>query len=280
MKNIFLFFIIQSVVFLALNSHSAVIQHNYIALKHIEKISKFRSGAGHDFSYDGDLIANGFYEVETDPTETNRSMKHYFHVIEQYRETNTTIPIYAPFDGTIHRVSNDSHWRGFTDKQVWIQSNANPNYYAVIFHVNLSDTFPQAWNDYPQNLWPYWEPNDSQYLKITMQAGEIIGFADTRQIASSDIAILHKVSGQEYHYLSFFDSAVMPYSVFQEFVDKGITSQSNLIFSKDYRDANPIPENHQWDGYTPDDWVDLKSGPVIIPSTRLLLLKYDPTKGP
>lgn len=267
-----LFIILQS-IFFGIIVNASIIEHNYIDIKFVDRLSKFRSGAGHDYSYHAFAIANGFYEFETDPTETNRSMKHYFQVYEQYREDNLTIPIYAPFDGKIHRVSNEAQWRGYTDKQVWIKSSSNPNYYVIIFHVNLSETFPQIWNDYPRELWEYWEPDDTHYDRITMEAGEIIGYADTRERIGSDIAILQKVSEHEYHYLSYFDPVVMPDSIFQDYVERGVTSRMDLIFSKEFRDANPIPDDYQWGVYNTDDWVILNYVPPSIPATLLLLLE-------
>ena len=56
----------------------------------------------------------------------------------------------------------------------------------------------------------YWEPDDSHHDRISMQAGEIMGYADTRERIGSDIAILHKVFEQDYHYFSYFDPVVMP----------------------------------------------------------------------
>ena len=250
-----------------------ILQHHYIDIKYVDRISKFRSGAGHDYSYEASIIAAGFYELETDPSENNRSMKHYFLFEKRYRGNITTIPIYAPFDGIIHRVSNEVQEGDDTDKQVWIRSNAQPDYYLIIHHVNLSETFPQIWNDYPKELWEHWQPDDEQYDRITMQAGEIIGYADTKERVASDVAVLHKISEQEYHYRSYFDPVIMPDSIFQRFVDRGVTGRSDLIISKAYRDAHPIPDDHQWDSYDPDDWVILNNVASPIPSTTLLLLE-------
>jgi len=259
--------------FYSLTVDAEILQHHYIDIKYVDKISKFRSGAGHDYSYDASIIAAGFYELETDPSENNRSMKHYFLFEERYRDNITAIPIYAPFDGVIHRVSNEVQEGEYTDKQVWIRSIAQPDYYLIIHHVNLSEIFPQIWNDYPKELWDHWEPDDEQYDRITMQAGEIIGYTDTRERVASDVAVLHKISEQEYHYRSYFDPVVMPDSIFQHFVRRGVTARSNLIFSKEYRDANPIPEDHQWGDYDPNDWVILNNVSSSMPSTILLLLE-------
>lgn len=259
--------------FYSLTVDAEVLQHRYIDKKYVDMISKFRSGAGHDYSYEASIIASGFYELETDPSENNRSMKHYFLIEKRYRGDDTTIPIYAPFNGIIHRVSNELHEGIYRGKQVWIKSIGQPDYYLIIFHVNLSETFPQIWNDYPKELWEHWKPDDDQYDRITMQEGEIIGYADTRVTGASDVAVLHKISEQEYHYRSYFDSAVMPDSIFQDFVRRGVSDRSDLIISKEYRDASPIPEDHQWGDYDPNDWVILNNVSSSMPSTILLLLE-------
>ena len=259
--------------FYSLTVDAEVLQHRYIDKKYVDMISEFRSGAGHDYSYEASIIASGFYELETDPSENNRSMKHYFLIEKRYRGDDTTIPIYAPFNGIIYRVSNELNEGIYRGKQVWIKSIGQPGYYLIIFHVNLSETFPQIWNDYPKELWEHWKPDDDQYDRITMQAGEIIGYADTRVTSASDVAVLHKISEQEYHYRSYFDSAVMPDSIFQDFVRRGVSERSDLIISKEYRDANPIPEDHQWGDYDPNDWVILNNVSSSMSSTILLLLE-------
>lgn len=270
MKKLLAILWVLTLVFIQ-RANATVIEHDYFELDYVQQLSKFRSGAGHDYSYDGLMISEGFYEQETDPTEINRSMKHYFTPYAQYLGNNTTNPIYAPFDGSIYRVSNDAQWSGFIDKQVWIQSNDNPDYFAIIFHVNLSETFPQIWNDYPQDLWPFYEPDDQVYDRINMISGEIIGFADTRgEKTSSDIAILRKISETEYHYISYFDSDVMPDLIFANYQARGALSRENLIISKEFRDLNPVD---WWGQYNPDDYVNLSpvSEPIPEPATMLLL---------
>ena len=53
------------------------------------------------------------YEVETDATESNRSMKHYFSPLEPFRTSgsNTALELFSPFDGTIYRVTDEGHDR-------------------------------------------------------------------------------------------------------------------------------------------------------------------------
>lgn len=87
---------------------------NYLDLSFIAKISKFRSGVGHDYR---------------DNFEACRSMKHYF----QPRLTAdwSTIPIYAPVTGTIALTRPDVY-----GTQLVIRATAQPAFTFIIFHVN------------------------------------------------------------------------------------------------------------------------------------------------
>ena len=84
---------------------------NYIDLKAITSVSKFRSNAGHDFS---------------DFTETCRSMKHYLST------PDPTVKIYAPFAGTVSRFDNDPTGPG---KTVYVTSDAQRAFVISIFHM-------------------------------------------------------------------------------------------------------------------------------------------------
>ena len=89
---------------------------NYIELSKIDRISRFRSAVGHDYS---------------DAFESCRSMKHYF---EPRSDADwSRVRIFAPMAGTITQLSADS--AGGT--QVHIQSNEFPTYTVIIFHVYL-----------------------------------------------------------------------------------------------------------------------------------------------
>ena len=246
---------------------TAVIDHYYMAPAYVHSISKFRSGVGHDFSYEPLLIDAGIYETETDPTETNRSMKHYLYPHYEFTNsgTNTTVPLYAPFTGEIYRVSQDGHESGYINQQVWIQSIDAPDLYAILFHVNLSDTFPEYYNDYPEELWEHYQPDDADFERLSVSSGEEIGYADLRGTIS-DIAILQRISDTECHYVSYFDAAVMSDEVFSIYQNYGITSRDSMIHSKEYRDANSLPADC-WDSYRAEDWVSTVTLPDIAGDT-------------
>lgn len=88
---------------------------NYIELDKIERISKFRSGIGHDYS---------------DDSESCRSMKHYF------QPKNTVdwslVKIFSPVDGKVVRIFDE--WAG---TQVQIQSKTVQSCTIIIFHIAL-----------------------------------------------------------------------------------------------------------------------------------------------
>ena len=88
------------------------VETNYIDLKKITQISKFRSSTGHDYH---------------DDRESCRSMKHYFIA------PDSTTTIRAPVAGTISRMDDD-----FVGKQVRITSDAQTSFDFIIFHVVLA----------------------------------------------------------------------------------------------------------------------------------------------
>lgn len=93
---------------------------DHIELNKIEKISKFRSGEGHDYS---------------DDFESCRSMKHYY--VPNSQLDWSQIKIFSPIDGTVLRIELESFPN--SGKQVWIRSTAYPAFVFRIFHVNVNE---------------------------------------------------------------------------------------------------------------------------------------------
>ena len=139
---------------------------NYIDLESIYRISKFRSGIGHDYS---------------DDFESCRSMKHYFE--PDGRDTGntdywSTIKIYSPITGIVTLIYEE--WAG---EQIRITSDEYPAFTFVIFHVNQSDS-PLSVGDH-------------------ITAGQQLGYHIGGQ-TTSDIAI--EVNTPEgFKLISFFD---------------------------------------------------------------------------
>src|SRR3989344_4715105 len=112
------------------------IQAEFIDLSRIGSVSKYRSGAGHDYA------ANG---------ETCRSMKHYFTPItdptNNWRRNSTNgmppppdgqndIPIYSPVDGEVTNIEKEQTPIG---KQIWIRPSKAPAYTIRLFHIYTYD---------------------------------------------------------------------------------------------------------------------------------------------
>ena len=95
------------------------VQADYIELAKIGRISRFRSGAGHDYS---------------DAIESCRSMKHYF------QPSNTvnwgSIQIRSPVAGIVSRLDQERLAGGGT--QVRIKSRDFPAFYFILFHVRTN----------------------------------------------------------------------------------------------------------------------------------------------
>ena len=88
------------------------VESNYLDLNKIDKISKFRSGMGHDYS---------------DDFESCRSMKHYFNPnVEDY----SLIEIFSPIDGIVVSMIESNGIR------INIKSSEYPEYQFIIFHID------------------------------------------------------------------------------------------------------------------------------------------------
>jgi hypothetical protein len=91
------------------------ITQSYIELEKIDKISKFRSGIGHDY---------------WDDYEHCRSMKHYFFPLETFDWSQ--VKIFSPVTGKIVMIVDEG--RGI---QIKIEPKGLSQYNVIIFHVNL-----------------------------------------------------------------------------------------------------------------------------------------------
>lgn len=221
------------------------VQHDFVDLTKFGSISKFRSNEGHDFSNGG---------------ETCRSMKHYFTPAftdkdmqtlsnqpqDQGKQlppaptAETAVAIYAPVDGKITSIKSEHFPVG---KQIFITPDKAKGYSIRLFHVYLVDGIK----------------NGSH-----VSAGQHIG--DISRLSSTDISVqAGQINGR---YISYFD--VMPDNIFASYQALGIKDQSDLIISKEYRDAHPFtcngeefttkPQNSEAD-VTINGWADPRMQP-------------------
>ena len=65
--------------------HPELVESHVTNPNMIHEISKFRSGAGHDFSYDASFAYAGEYFSATDASEPDSSMKHSFAPYDTYK---------------------------------------------------------------------------------------------------------------------------------------------------------------------------------------------------
>lgn len=187
------------------------IQHDFIDLSKIGSVSKYRSGAGHNYA------ANG---------ETCRSMKHYYMPIidpdDDWRlnssdglppppDGKTDIPIYSPVDGQIVSVKEDQTNIGI---QAWIQPKNAPAFKIRLFHIFLSEGI-----------------NEGSKVRAGQQIG-VIGGQQMTDIAVESFAPWKKQA------VPYFQ--VMPDSLFQAYLDRGATSRDDFVISQAKRDANPL----------------------------------------
>lgn len=194
------------------------VQHDFVDIAKIGSISKFRSGIGHDFSNGG---------------ETCRSMKHYytpaFTSADMQQLSNqpkkqgkqlppaptpdTAVAIYAPVDGRIADIKSEHFPVG---EQIFITPDKAKGYSIRLFHVY---------------------PVDGIKKGSHVTAGQHIG--NISRLSETDISVqAGQINGR---YISYFD--VMPDSIFASYKELGIKDRSELIFSKEYRDANPFTCN-------------------------------------
>ncbi len=145
----------------------------------------------------------------SDAFEHCRSMKHYF---EPYGWVDwTKIRVYAPVSGTVTRVEQE--WAGF---KVEIESKDYPAFRFSIFHINLSS--PLLVND-------------------LVTEGQQLGTHFSNQ-TYSDISVIVNDITRQGRMISYFD--VITDAVFQKYSARGVGYRSDLIISRELRDANPL----------------------------------------
>jgi hypothetical protein len=96
---------------------------SHIDLSKIWRVSRFRSGIGHDNS---------------DDSESCRSMKHYFMPFVDIEWSD--VQISSPIKGKITHI--DAGSTSDSGKQVHIQATDYPEYTFVLYHVNVNPSLP------------------------------------------------------------------------------------------------------------------------------------------
>lgn len=186
------------------------IQAEFIDLDRVNGISKFRSGAGHDYSYGSD--------------ETCRSMKHYFsplvlggrgiEAFMQPPDLATATEIYSPVDGKIVSISGEQMPIG---KQIHIRPDNHPDFVIRLFHVY---------------------PVGEMKMGTHLSAGQLVGHLHADQ--GTDISVeVNQLFGSQY--FSYF--SVMPDEIFTNYQSRGIERREDVVLTRAQRDAEPLTCN-------------------------------------
>ena len=184
-----------------INGIPQFVSTDVIELLKISEISKFRSGAGHDYS---------------DDFESCRSMKHYF--IPKNDVDKLSIMIFSPINGTV--IGTTDEW---TEESVWkgtmisIESEDYPAFHIIIFHIDLINTLN---------------------VGDKIIAGQVLGYpADYENVTISDTAV-GVITPSGYKLVSYFE--VITDSLFQSYQACGLSARDDVIISKEERDADPL----------------------------------------
>ncbi len=143
-----------------------------------------------------------------DDFEQCRSMKHYFEPKSSVDWSG--IKLVAPVSGTVSRMFEE--WAG---TQVQIQSKKYPTIFFIIFHIHLAA--PLQVGD-------------------TLTAGQLLGTHIGSQ-TMSDMAV-GVTTDKGWELVSYFD--VLNDSLFQQYQSRGITKRSDMIITKEMRDADTL----------------------------------------
>jgi hypothetical protein len=198
------------------------IQHDFIDVANVYSISKFRSGAGHDFSGGGETCRSMKHYVEPQQTEASQRYQSEHQGIPEPPDGKTDLPIYSPVDGTIGGIGEEHTPIG---KQLDIMPAGQP------FHIRLFHIWPKA----------------GLHMGQTVKAGEQIGVIGAHQ--GTDISVQIGQMPWNENFVSYFD--VMPDSLFAAYQARGLKSRADVILTKEYRDAHPLQcgDSKQKDGF-------------------------------
>ena len=176
---------------------------SYIDLNKITRISRFRSGIGHDYS---------------DEFEFCRSMKHYF---DPGIYSNDTIRIFSPVNGKVVRMF--SEWAG---NQIQIQSTDFPAFTFILFHVNSFPFVLENADLEPGQLIGYHIGNMTM-SDIAVKVNTSVNGPKADSISQPGLRLF-----------SIFQ--LMSDSLFHNFQLKGIANRNDMIISEEDRNSSPL----------------------------------------
>lgn len=200
------------------NNLPKIAKSNFTELDKFSRMSKIRSGVGHDFSYN---------TPEYDQTRSNcKSMKHYFMPAgvpkenAAYAHTPHTfqwmsIKFFSPVDGRIVGVYHTETEYG-PEANFTVASTEHPGYFFMFFHVAMHPDLKEG---------------------SVVQAGQQVGTLGSEE-AWGEIAVSAKIGPNDHRLVSFLQVATD--DVLQEYTARGVGSSSDVIVTKEQRDSNPL----------------------------------------
>ena len=200
------------------NNIPKIAKANFTELDKFSRMSKLRSVVGHDYAF-------GTTEYDSDGLNC-RSMKHYFVPVGVprknilYGSTPHTfewmsIKFFAPADGVIQNVVRTNNQYG-EEAQFAVASSDHPGYLFDFYHVKLLPGLDTG---------------------SVVSAGQQIGTLGDEE-SWGEIAVQAQISGTQKILLSFLQVATD--EVLEEYKARGINTTSDVIITKEERDANPI----------------------------------------
>ena len=201
------------------NNLPKVANANFTELDKFSRMSKIRSGVGHDFSYN---------TPEYDQTHSNcKSMKHYFMPVgvprnnSAYAHTPHTfqwmsIKFFSPVDGRIVGVYQSENEYG-PEANFTVASSEYPGYFFMFFHIAMNPALKEG---------------------SVVEAGQQVGTLGSEE-AWGEIAVSAKIGPDDHRLLSFLQVATD--DVLQGYTARGVESSSDVIIAKEQRDSNPLP---------------------------------------
>lgn len=163
----------------------------HVELDKIEKVSRYRSAAGHNFiDYSGESCVN---------------LKHYFQTFDEGIEPpSSQLPssllYFAPANGTIVNIGQARPSQDATDYEIDIRLEANENIIVRLFHLT---------------------PESGIEVGTTVTSGQQIGRAPTAHLDSGDFAV-YVLTNQGYRHISMFE--IMSNEILGEFEARGVDS--------------------------------------------------------
>lgn len=179
------------------------VNFSYIDLNKITRISRFRSGIGHDYS---------------DDFEFCRSMKHYF---DPGIYSNDTIRIFSPVNGKVIRIF--SEWAG---NQIQIQSTNYPAFTFILFHVNSIPSIQENIEVQPGQLLGF-HTGSMTMSDIAVKVNTSVNGPKADSISQPGLRLF-----------SIFQ--LMSDSLFYNFQLKGIANRNDMIISEEDRNSSPL----------------------------------------